>query len=72
MKALSEISAMRDSYENSLLEEYFIYIETNFWDEMENYEDMANVPRDNCGNPILSQKTFQLTWYEKLSRSYSK
>ena len=33
------------------------------------YEDMANVPRDNCGNPIQPQKTFQLTWYEKLSRS---
>ena len=36
---------------------------------MANYEDMANVPRDNCGNPIQPQKTFQLTWYEKLSRS---
>ena len=39
---------------------------------MANYEDMANVPRDNCGNPIQPQKTFQLTWYEKWSLSNPK
>ena len=67
MNELSKILIMLESSssiqtQTLCLKEYYIYIETYFWDEMENYEDMANIPRDNCGNPIQPQKTFQLTW----------